>query len=154
MSARDRDRLNPLVTPIELNVRWDPVLPSPALLAGDRSRAELWLRPHPDDAEQSWIVLHWLECRAVKMMPYSDESLTQHPMYWKGLSDVLWAGEVVESQWLDEVRALAFPGIRDDLRHFIVPLKAKTFEVIATGVLVERSQEAPADGWMHRRLYD
>jgi hypothetical protein len=45
MSARDGDRLNPLVTLIELNVRWDPVLPSPALLTLDRSRADLWLRP-------------------------------------------------------------------------------------------------------------
>lgn len=152
MSETGPDERNPIVQPIDLGVTWAPNSALPLFFASDEDKAELWLHPEWDDADQSWIVLHWVGFSAAQLMPYNDEVRHLHPLAERGLMDILWAGEVTNSDWLEEVSAAVYLANRPSLRHFVVLLKDNMVEVVATGVTVERSVEAPAGGWMHNRV--
>ena len=143
----------PSVRSLDLGVLWDPNVSSSVFLSGDSGIAELWLWPHFDDPEQSWVVLRWLGCLSARLGPYNDEGRHHHPLYPRGLSDVLWAGEGSETEWLAEVQGAVSMRNRPPLRHFLILLKEDTVEVVANEIEVERSAVPPADGWVHRRVY-
>lgn len=74
------------------------------------------------------------------------------PLYARGLSTVLWAGEVLESQWIADLQRQNRVHPRHDpaafvagLRHFILPLKERTVEVVASGWQVLRSDDPAAE---------
>lgn len=152
MTSADSSSPSARVRPIDLGVRWEPNAPSSVFFAGAFGKAELWLLPHFDDPDQSWVVLSWTHFGGARLMPHNDEARHLHPLYHCGLSEVLWAGEAFDTEWLDEVKAAIFLGNRPPLRHFIVLTKENTLEVVATGVEVERSPDPPAGGWIHRRV--
>jgi hypothetical protein len=93
-------------------------------------------------------------CVMAKFGYPNDEGLPEHPLYLHGMadiaSDVL---EVVESAWAKEVdgqrlasarRIWGGRGIESDWtnrrksRHFIIALKEKTFECLASSITVDR----------------
>lgn len=141
------------VHPIDLRVRWEPNAPTPVFLSGSSGTAELWLLPHFNDEDQSWIVLRWIGFRGARLMPHNDEGRHLHPLYRHGLSEVRWAGEATDTEWLAEVSTAVALNNRPLLRHFVVLTKENTIEVAATDVQVERSADPPANGWVHQRLY-
>jgi hypothetical protein len=140
------------VVPLELGVEWEPNAPDALLLVSDSGLGLLVLRAHFADVDQRFVTLLWGGCVAAMMQPPNDEALSGHSLYEQGLSEVLWAGEVLDSSWLadlerrNRVHPRHDPGWFADLRHFILPVKEKTVEVVANGWKVVRS-ERMLDPW-------
>jgi len=138
------------VIPVDLGAQWEPNAPAAALLVRDDGTAELTLQPHPVDADESPVRFVWHGCCAAVMQPPNDEALSGHRLYDKGLRGLLWAGEVLDSQWIadlerqNRVHPRHNPGRFARLRHFILPLKERTVEVIATGWETQRSETSLA----------
>jgi len=152
MIPRGTGSMEPTVRPLDLGVTWEPNVSSSMFFAGDTAIAELWLFPHFDDTDQSWVVLRWSGYLCARVGPYNDEARHLHPLYRYGLSDVRWIGEAAHSAWVAEVEDAVSTRSRPPLRHFLALLKERTVEVVATAIEVRRSPGPPADGWMHRRL--
>lgn len=103
-------------------------------------------------------VLECKDCVSAKFGYPNDEGLSEHPLYNDGISDSTTSIlEVVESSWISEVdgqrinsanRIWGNRGIKPDWikdsasKHFIVLLKEKTFECLATDLVVERFCES------------
>jgi hypothetical protein len=138
------------VIPLELGVEWEPNAPSAVLLVRDDGMAQLALQVHPDDADQRPVRLVWSGCVAAVMQLPNDEAISGHRLYAKGLSTVVWAGEVLESQWIADLERQNRVHPRHDpaafvagLRHFILPLKECTVEVIASSWQILRADDSP-----------
>lgn len=82
------------------------------------------------------VVITFGRCRAAAQLPFNDEALHLHPLYGRGLREVLWAGEVLDSTWL--------PSRRASSRHFVFPLKECVVELLG-GLDVSRSPEQGPD---------
>ncbi len=138
------------VVPLELGVEWEPNAPHALLVVQDRGVAWLVLNAHPTDADQRPVTLVWEGCLAAVMQPPNDESASGHRLYGAGLENVMWAGEVLDSGWIAELEHQDRAHPRHDparfagLRHFILPLKEKTVEIVANKVLVVRSDQLDA----------
>ena len=121
------------VVPLELGVTWEPNAPRATLQSSDLGNACLTLKAHPDDHDQRDVVITFDRCRAAAQLPFNDVALHLHPLYARGLREVLWAGEVLDSTWL--------PSRRASSRHFAFPLKECVVELLAVGLDVSRSTE-------------
>ena len=131
------------VRSIDVGAVWDPNDPDAVLLARE-SRAVLALRARWDDADDRAVVLSWVDARLASIGPPNDEAINGHPLYEKGLRDVLWVGTVHDSELVAELerRNRVHPGHRragwKGLHHFVVRTKEKLIEVVAEAVSVER----------------
>jgi hypothetical protein len=56
-------------------------------------------------------------------------------LYTAGLRAVLWAGEVLDSEWTHELLPMTAQAVG---RHFVLPLKERTVEIVAASFVVER----------------
>jgi len=132
------------VVPWVAGFRWEPNAPEAVLAVSDAGRAALALKAHFDDADQDCVIFAWSGTQAAIMGPPDDEARPGHRLYSLGLSDLLWAGQVEQSEWIMDLERQ----VRDHphhyaarfarLTHFIVPLKESTVEVAAERVTVLR----------------
>jgi hypothetical protein len=108
------------VVPILAGVKWDPNAPEEMFAVDEDRFAALVLRPHPDDSDESSVVIFWSGVEDATFGLPNDEGRHQHPLHGAGLAGVLWTGEVVG----DETDP-------PTVRHFIVPTKEGLAEVHA-----------------------
>lgn len=138
------------VVTLDLGVVWDPNAPEAVLVSHDSGPTILMLQPSDGDTDQRRIAIVWEGARAAMMGPPNDETIAGHRLYGKGLSEALWAGEVLDSEWiadlerLNRVHPLHDPGRFAHLRHFIVLLKECVVEVVAPTFVVSRVSAASA----------
>jgi len=108
------------VVPMLTGVEWEPNAPEEKFAADEDRFAALVLRAHPDDADESLVVIFWSGVEDASFGPPNDEGRHHHPLYGAGLAGLSWAGEVIS----DESEHPA-------VRHFIVPTKEGVAEVHA-----------------------
>jgi hypothetical protein len=134
------------VETVDLGVIWHPNDPEAVLLV-DQGLAVLALGPHFDDADQSCVVLTWRHSYSARIGSPNDEGLVNHALYGKGLESVRWAGTVIESSAVWEIRKQSsdkvwLPGSgfvdRPIPTHFVLLTKDCTVEVVADAVEVQR----------------
>jgi hypothetical protein len=132
------------VVPWDAGCTWEPNAPEAVLAVSDRGRAVLAVNAHPADPDQDCVIFVWSRSRAAIMGSPNDEALSGHRLYSRGLSDLLWAGKVEQSEWIadlerrNRVHPSHDPARFIRLVHFILPLKEDTVEVIAEEVTVVR----------------
>ncbi|HEX6420051.1 MAG TPA: hypothetical protein VFZ77_16235 [Acidimicrobiales bacterium] len=125
-----------------------PNAPAALLTATDDGEARLRLRAHPDDHDQRRLDLVWSGCRLARMEPPNDETISGHRLYEAGLREVLWLGEVDESELIVDLerRSRVHPrhsaALYSGLRHWVVALKECTVEVVACSLRIKRGARA------------
>jgi hypothetical protein len=125
------------VIAVDLGITWDPNVPEAQLTATDNGETWLSLLARDDDADQRPVTLLWRGSVATRMEPPNDEAAEGHRLYDAGLRDVVWVGEVLDSNLVIELERLNRVHPRRDaaryagLRHWVVPLKECTVEVVA-----------------------
>ncbi len=132
---------------IEANVggSWDPNIDDGVLAVSEDGPARLLLRPHPDDSDRRRVELVWNDAVAARMEPPNDEARAGHRLYGYGLDRIIWVGEVQGSLLIDELERRNRVHPRHDanrfaaLRHWVVPLKGSTVEVIAEALDLRRT---------------
>ena len=67
----------------------------------------------------------------------NDEGLPSHPLWPLGLSDVIQAGVVENSDWLAQVENMVFQGEDRSLKHHLLVFKDAFLECIASGYVVQ-----------------
>jgi hypothetical protein len=117
---------------------WEPNAPEAVLMSDDQGRAALALRAHPDDLDQSCVVLRWRVVRYSLMGSPNDEALHMHRLYHAGLKDVLWVGVVRESQLVATLRPMGSPHQMFVPHHYVVVSKECVVEVVAEDLDVLR----------------
>jgi hypothetical protein len=128
----------------DLGVRWEPNVEHATLAMKEDGDAQLDLNPHFDDPDQSRVVLVWSDAIAARMEPPNDEARSGHRLYEAGFRGIIWIGEVRDSHLIAElerrnrVHDRHDPRQYSDLRHWIVPLKGSTVEVVASTCAVTR----------------
>jgi hypothetical protein len=138
---------NEHVTPYDLGVTWQPNISDPILLQ-EGPNAILIVDPHMDDEDQRLVVIRVNPCSGVWLGSPNDEGRSGHRLWSKGLSRCLWAGEVVDSKWIDDLKAAARaagharfnPHAQDYLRHWILLFKESTAECIGGELSVLRAE--------------
>lgn len=95
-------------------------------------------------------VLEPIGCVMTKFGYPNDEGLPEHPLYQFGLADGSPVKELVNSAWAKEVahqiaessrRIWGAPSsaeVESELRHFVIRLKEKTFECLASQLVVKK----------------
>lgn len=137
-AARER------VVPLDLAVEWAPNDPEAVLIAHDHGATVLALEPHHHDHDRRRVVFRWSGSRLSLASPPNDEAIAGHRLYSKGLSSVLWAGDVVDSELIraleeqGRVHPAHDPARFASLRHHIVLTKESVVEVVAEAIIVER----------------
>lgn len=132
------------VRSIDLGVEWEPNVPEAVMLTGDLGRAVLAINAHMDDIDQRAVVIVWAGARYRMMGGPNDEAISGHRLYNKGLRQVLWAGEVIESQLVkalerqNSVHSHHNPRRFANLVHHVILMKECTVEVVADSVSVHR----------------
>jgi hypothetical protein len=132
------------VVPWDAGCRWEPNAPDAVLTISDAGRAALAVNAHSDDANQDCVVFSWSGTSAAVMGSPNDEAISGHRLYQHGLSGLLWAGRVEQSEWIAGLERQNRVHPRHDtarftrLIHFILPLKEGTVEVVAEKVTVLR----------------
>jgi len=107
-------------------------------------------RPRTDDTDQRRIAIVWDPCSCRSDAAPNDEAISGHRLYGKGLNGVLWAAEVLDSEWIADlerwsrVHPFHDPQRFSELRHFVVLLKECTVEVVSPAVAVRRVSAASA----------
>jgi hypothetical protein len=91
------------VAAIDLGVTWEPNAPSAILLSDDVGKTVLALNRHVDDPDERCVVLIWSGTHSACLADPNDEAISGHRLYRSGLSDVMWAGVVRDS---DVIQAL------------------------------------------------
>jgi hypothetical protein len=125
------------VIAVDLGITWEPNVPEAQLTATDDGETRLSLLARDDDADQRPIMLLWRGSVATRMEPPNDEAAEGHRLYDSGLRDVVWVGEVFDSHLIIEFERLNRVHPRHhaaryaELRHWVVPLKECTVEVVA-----------------------
>jgi len=132
------------VLPAMAGVRWNPGAPEAVLVVTDNGLAALAVRPHPDDGDPDCVVFLWSGTWEAAMGGPNDEALPGHRLYERGLESVTWAGLVEHSERIaglehaNRVHPHHNAERFNRLRHYILPLKEDTAEVIAETVAVQR----------------
>ena len=145
LAADILDSVAERVVSLDVGITWEPNAPGAVLLTQDDGVAQLVINAHPDDPDQRLVILRWGGCIAAVMEPPNDEALGGHRLYHKGLSGILWAGEVFESEWIaklerqNRVHPNHDPAGFAGLRHVILPLKERTVELLAYSWSFDRS---------------
>lgn len=122
------------VVPILEGVEWEPNVPSARFVADDEGFVALLLQPHFNDPDSSLVAIFWTGVVDSQFGGPNDEGRHRHPLYDYGLSRLLWAGEVFETEPTREVR------------RFIIPTKESVVEVRARRVSWARIDPA-VDVW-------
>ena len=82
-------------------------------------------------------MMRWRHVRHALLGSPNDEARIGHRLWDKGLSEVRWIGEVLDSELIamlerqNSVHPSHNPARFASLRHFVIPLKEDTAEVIA-----------------------
>jgi hypothetical protein len=132
------------VEAVDLGVEWDPNAPEALLLSDGSGKTLLALKPHHDDPDQSCVVLAWSGAHSACMADPNDEAISGHRLYGSGLSEVLSAGVVRDSDTIraltkqNSVHAYHDPSRFDGLTHHIVLLKECVVEVVAGSLSIVR----------------
>lgn len=122
-------------------------MPDAQLVARDDGTTLLILSAHPDDTDQRRVVLEWGGSRLSRMGVPNDEALSGHRLHGAGLANVLWIGEVTDShdivalEGANHVHPRHNASMYATARHWIVPLKECTVEVVAHSIAVKRQGE-------------
>jgi hypothetical protein len=139
------------VVPFDLGVTWQPNAPSAILVADDLGKTALALEPHPDDFDRRGVVIVWNGTRSACLTEPNDEAISGHRLYGKGLSKVLWAGLVRDSQAIEalerqnRVHPHHDPSRFDRLAHYVILSKECIAEVVAEAVEVQRIEGTMLD---------
>jgi hypothetical protein len=137
------------VVPSLTGIRWEPNSPGAVLIVTDDGLAALALNPHPDDTGDDCVVLLWAGTQEAAIGAPNDEALAGHRLYERGLAGLRWAGVVEHSERIARLEQVNRVHPRHDaerfsrLRHYILPLKESTVEVIAETVTVQRQPGPP-----------
>ena len=137
------------VVPLPAGVCWEPSAPDAVLIITDAGLAALALRPHPDDTSDDCVVLVWSGTQEAVMGAPNDEALPGHRLYQRGLDGLMWAGVVEHSERIARLEQAGRIHPRHNaerfsrLRHYILPLKEGTVEVIAEAITVQRQPGPP-----------
>lgn len=132
------------VVSLEVGVEWEPNAPDAVLISQDVGDSLISLRAHFDDPDQRCVVFRWVGVRSATMSAPNDEAISGHRLSSRGLSGLLWAGQVLESSLIDELeRQNRVHPYHDgsrfmELVHHIVLTKERTVEVIARSLTVGR----------------
>jgi len=131
------------VSPLDLAVTRDPNAPEAVLIGNDPGATGLAVRPHSGDKDQRCVVLAWHGTESASMAAPSDETISGHRLYDKGLRDLSWAGVVQNSELADDLERQNQVHPAQDaskykrLTHPIVPLKEDVVEVVARALTIE-----------------
>lgn len=129
------------VVPLEMEYTWDPNAPDAAMFTNDMGQTSLALEPYPEDHDSACVVLTWSGTIFAAMASPDHDSISGHPLYKRGLKDVLWMGTVQNSTLIEVLLQMnRVRGRRHitTLTHYILPLKEKTVEVVAESLNIER----------------
>lgn len=132
------------MVPLEVGVEWEPSAPDAVLISRDAGDSLLALMAHFDDPDQRCVVFRWGGVRSATMSAPNDEAISGHRLSSQGLSGALWAGQVLESAFIEELeRQNRVHPYHDasrfkELVHYIVLTKERTIEVIAQSLTVAR----------------
>jgi len=132
------------VVPALAGVRWDPGAPDAVLVVTDSGLAALALRPYPGDGDPDCVVFVWSGVRELAMGAPNDEARPGHRLYKRGLESLIWAGLVEHSERTVGLEHVNRVHLQHDaerfsqLRHYVLPLKEDTAEVIAETIEVQR----------------
>ena len=132
------------VVAVNLGVVWEPNAPDAVLVASDHGETTLRVRARSDDVDQRDVVVAWQRPRMSSIGWPNDEASNGHRLWDRGLKDVLWIGEVIESELIAEMNRrnrIAFPNTppQTGQHHWIVLTKDETIEVVAESVEVRRA---------------
>jgi hypothetical protein len=136
--------VNENVVSIDLGVVWEPSAPEAVMQIDDRVATALALRARVDDDDQRAVVLVWSGSEYGAMSSRNDEARNGHRLYEKGLQNVLWAGQVLGSEPINQlerqnsVHPLHRPTRFAGLIHHVILTKKSTVEVVANSVAVRR----------------
>jgi hypothetical protein len=140
------------VRQIDLGITWDPNAPYPCLLQTDHHAFLILnlfddtpLGGDPTTVNANLVgVIEWKDLYASLMGPPNHEAISGHRLWDRGLRDVLWAGEVLGSNWVRSLERMNAVHPRHDprryegLRHFVLRFKESTFECVARGFVSEK----------------
>jgi hypothetical protein len=124
---------------------WDPNVPEPHLLIGSRTFLLFYKRhAEPDVA----VIVEFHGCIGAKMSLPSDETLSGHRLWGKGLQYYV-AHEVEESRWLAEVgrteKYRSSPGWVASHHHYVFTFHDETVECLAQGFSATERTGSVAD---------
>lgn len=159
------------VRPFDLGCEPSPSVPAETLIQNGWKTYLLFFAVSKEADESGGLkdlgvaILDCHDCAMSKFGYPNDEGLVEHPLYAAGIvgaaSSVL---EVIDSSWEREVSEQRLASARRicvgrgmdwewarkrELRHFIVLLKEKTFECLATSLSIERFSSTFEDAQNH-----
>jgi hypothetical protein len=132
------------VVTLDLGVTWNPNAPEALLLSDGFGRTVLALRPHHDDPDRRCVTLVWEGARSASLADPNDEAISGHRLYASGLSEILWAGTVRDSNLIralevqNQVHPRHDPSRFTGLTHHVILVKESVVEVVAETVSVQR----------------
>lgn len=137
------------VLPVEPTIRWEPNAPQAVLITTDLGHASLGLASHPDDHDDRSVVIVWEGVRSATMGSPSDEAISGHRLYDKGLRDVaiglVEGSELIASLELqNRVHPFHDPEWYANMQHWVVRLKESTVEVVAASMTMVHVDGSPA----------
>lgn len=139
------------VVALDLDVTWEPNAPEALLLSDDYGKTVLALMPHPDDPDRRCVVLVWSGVHSACLAAPNDEAISGHRLYASGLSKVLWAGTVLNSEVShslevqNRVHPRHDPSRYTNLVHHVILMKECVAEVVAEEVQVIRLEGTTRD---------
>ena len=139
------------VEAVALGVTWNSVRGA-LLVSSDVGDTSLRLRAHPNDPDQRDVLLIWNGVMWAHIGMPNDEARSGHRLFPLGLDAIVWIGEVTNSRLIHELEAVNSVHQRHDpdhfwtLRHWIVPLKESTAEVVGRSLTVERDTRTDSLG--------
>jgi hypothetical protein len=162
----------PTIREYDIGCEPSPSVPAETLIQDGSSAFLLFFAVSKNKDESGYLrdlrvaVVECKDCLATKFGYPNDEGLPEHPLYAFGLGELQTRTvEVVGSPWVDEVASWikasvnriwgerrgipAEPSKGGDPRHFMVLLKERTFECVASGLEVVQYAETFDDAIRH-----
>ena len=163
--------MQPRVQPFDIGCEPSPSVPAETLLADGWKTYLLFFAVSKDLDETGFLtdlgvaVLHCENCVSSKFGYPNDEGRQEHFLFSHGIADAeTFVLEIVDSTWAVEVseqqlasarriwggRGMSFDwASKPKARHFIVCLKEKTFECLASALVVEKYCKTFDDAYAH-----
>jgi hypothetical protein len=135
------------VVPLDLGLVATPGAPYPVLLQNDWNAFLVFYLAAIDPSGDAIGIVEWIGCTSTSFGYPNEEALSGHRLWDRGLSEVHWCGEVLNSSWIAEmeianrVHFMHDPANWATLRHFILPFQDSTFECAADDYLIETTNE-------------
>jgi hypothetical protein len=120
------------VEPIGIDLAWLDGAPDPLVLY-QGSVAALVLNLDPSAHSERIGMILWSYCIDVAIGPPNDETRSSHPLWRRGLSNLLFSGEVFGSARLNGMESSVHHSVLQKMHHYIVLLKENTFECVCMG---------------------